>query len=114
MYAHVDTISVACGHDCLQKIFQIVPQVLFRDSVVQRKEILEFLYGIVVAAVEIPADESLSPDDYRVYKFLFLGFGHGVLHLADFIQNVGRVVLCCRFSSENVHVKVCKSGIVEI
>ena len=125
VYAHIHIALLTGRHDGLQEVFHVGTQLSLVDALVEIKELAELLDRSFVILAEVTGDESLRLDDDVFHQFMVFLWCHGLgqfiafgQHIAAFAPSFGELKLCplfaCAFALQNVDVKICKLGIIEV
>ena len=125
MDAHVHPALLADGHDRLQEVFHVGPELGLVDALVQVQELAELLHGGLVVLAEIAAHEALRLDDDGLHQLVVLFRGHGLGERVGFGEDVPplayarrepelRPLLPGAGALEDVDVEIGELGVVEI
>ena len=124
MYAHIDVVFVAYGHDGLEPCLHVLAQHVLRHAVVEGEQVAEELYGTLVALLEVARDEALRLYHDVLHQLAVVGRRSLLLYLPCLGDDVavpsGVLVLESPpfgfrpFAFQDVDVEVCKFRPVEV
>ena len=124
MHAHVHPALLANRHDGTQEVLHVLTKLILCDAVVERKQLTEEFYRLLVVFADVAAYKTLGLHDYVLHKLMLVLGGHLLPKGIDLGKDVAvrshawnlepGPFLTGTLTADYVYVEICKFRIREI